>query len=86
MHILDRAVRRAFAMIQGRRKLFCSQPIDRLTETEWDALIMFAGGRSFPGTAVARGSSAVTIGNTLHRKQKSWGSKPGENSSSGPCT
>ena len=73
LRIPDRAVRKVFAMIRGKRKLFYSQPLDRLTELERDTLTSFAKGESYTEIADARGNSAVTVRNTLHRIQNKLG-------------
>ena len=73
LRIPDRAVRKVFAMVRGKRKLFYSQPLDRLTELERDTLTSFAKGESYTEIADARGNSAVTVRNTLHRIQNKLG-------------
>ena len=47
LRIPDRAVRKVFAMVRGKRKLFYSQPLERLTELERDTLASFAKGESY---------------------------------------
>ena len=73
LRIPEEAVRKVFAMIRGKRRLFYSQPLDRLTELERDTLTSFARGESYAGIAEARGNSPVTIRNTLHRIQNKLG-------------
>ena len=73
LRIPEEAVRKVFAMIRGKRRLFYSQPLDRLTELERDTLTSFARGESYAGIAEARGNSPVTVRNTLHRIQNKLG-------------
>ena len=73
LRLPEGVVRRVFAMIRGKGRLFYSQPMDRLTELERDTLTSFARGESYVGIAKARGNSPVTVRNTLHRIQNKLG-------------
>ena len=73
LRIPDKAVRRVFAMIRGRRKPVSRQPSNKLTALEREILTLFASGRSYAEIAEARGNSTVTVRNNIYRVQDKLG-------------
>ena len=73
LRIPDKAVRRVFAMVRGRRKPVSRQPSDKLTALEREILTLFSSGRSYAEIAEARGNSTVTVRNNLYRVQDKLG-------------
>ena len=73
LRIPDKAVRRVFAMIRGRRKPVSRQPSNKLTALEREILTLFASGRSYAEIAEVRGNSPVTVRNNLYRVQDKLG-------------
>ena len=73
LRIPDKAVRRVFAMVRGRRKPVSRQPSNKLTALEREILTLFASGRSYAEIAEARGNSTVTVRNNLYRVQDKLG-------------
>ena len=75
LRVPDKAVRRVFAMIRGEHMLASRQPSAKLTALEREVLTLFASGRSYTEIAEARGTSTVTVRNTLYRIQNKLGIK-----------
>ena len=73
LRIPDKAVRRVFAMVRGRRKPVSRQPSNKLTALEREILTLFASGRSYAEIAEARGNSTVTVRNNIYRVQDKLG-------------
>ena len=73
LRIPDKAVRRVFAMVRGRRKPVSRQPSNKLTALEREILTLFSSGRSYAEIAEARGNSTVTVRNNLYRVQDKLG-------------
>ncbi len=73
LRIPNKAVRTAFMMLRGQRRLVTRQPLDQLTALERETLALFASGRSYTEIAKARGNSTVTVRNTLYRIQDRLG-------------
>ena len=71
--IPDGIVRDVFAMIRRERRLASRQAVKTLTEAERDTLMLFANGKTNKEIAEARGSSSVTVRNTLYRIQDKLG-------------
>ncbi len=71
--IPDGIVREVFAMIRRERKLASRQAVRTLTEAERETLTLFANGKTNKEIAEARGSSSVTVRNTLYRIQDKLG-------------
>ena len=69
LRIPAKAVREAFAMVRGAREFASRKALNELTEVERETLTLFASGTSYAQIAQARGSSAVTVRNTLYRIQ-----------------
>ena len=73
LRIPDKAVRRVFAMVRGRRKPVSRQPSNKLTALEREILTLFSSGRSYAEIAEVRGNSTVTVRNNLYRVQDKLG-------------
>ena len=73
LRIPDKAVRKVFAMVRGRRKPVSRQPSNKLTALEREILTLFSSGRSYAEIAEARGNSTVTVRNNLYRVQDKLG-------------
>ena len=73
LRIPDKAVKKVFAMIRGRRKPVSRQPSNKLTALEREILTLFASGRSYAEIAEARGNSTVTVRNNIYRVQDKLG-------------
>ena len=69
LRIPDKVVREVFARIRGERELVSRQPPAKLTALERETLTLFASGKSYTQIAEARGTSTVTVRNTLYRIQ-----------------
>ena len=73
LRIPDKAVRRVFAMVRGRRKPVSRQPSNKLTALEREILTLFSSGRSYAEIAEVRGNSTVTVRNNIYRVQDKLG-------------
>ena len=71
--IPDGIVREVFAMIRRERKLASKQAVKTLTKSERETLVLFANGKTNKEIAEAKGSSPVTVRNTLYRVQDKLG-------------
>ncbi len=75
LHIPDRSIRRAFAMIRSHPGLASARALERLTLRERDILKLFASGRSYAQIAESRDNKPVTVRNSIYRIQDKLGIK-----------
>ena len=73
LRIPDKSLRQVFAMIRGQRGLTASRALKALTDREREILQMFAAGKSYAQIAEARGSTTVTVRNSIYRIQDKLG-------------
>ncbi len=69
----EQPLKEAFAMIRTEHWFALRGDSDELTALERETLTLFASGRSYTQVSEVRGSSNVTVRNTIHRIQDKLG-------------